>query len=539
MYDKYYGLSEEPFDSKPDLKFVYLTPDNKEHLSNLIAAIEERDGLIAITGEVGVGKSFLVETALQSMPEDTKVARVLGSAASFDETLAVILFNLGLMTPDEALSQPEAIKRLADSATDLFAEEIYVVIFIKEAQDVDLHFLKNLRHLYDLEVRGQKLVRIILCGQPDLEEKLLLPEMMWMRGRKIFSFNLKPLTYEETYEYIDHKLAIADYQGSELFKADALERIWEYTTGIPDKIDRVCHAALRIGHSKGKKTIKADVVETAIDAIDGSLLSDTSEPGAPVEFELPPTPREKTRTPLLRPLLAVLLVLACVSLGLFVYNELPHKTEKKAFIRSAIIRPLVQTTTKGAVGSGGPIASKEARPAEDENESSQSKETVQKDLPATGPPSKAVTQEKEKAPKARVTPAPKPKDLAVGSGAQKEVVPEKKKEVTVAAAVPEKKPAAPAPPPPSKQTAKSKPSGTVVIQVASFKDKTQAQDLLAKLQKAGFKDVFVEMAEIKGKGNFYRVRIGGFSNLSETQKEIAKLNKLGYANLYIQDLSKK
>jgi general secretion pathway protein A len=538
MYDKHYGLSEAPFDSEPDLKYVYLNPDNKEHLSALLAGIQEREGFIVLTGEPGVGKSFLVETALVSMPEDTKVARLLGSAASFEETLAVVLFNLGLMKPDEALSQPEALRRLADAATDLFAEGICIVIFVKEAQDLDLHFLKNLRHLYDLEVRGQKLVRIILCGQPDLEDKLLLPEMVWTRGRKILKFNLKPLTYEETDEYIKHRLSVADYQGADIFKADAVERIWEYTAGIPKKIDGVCHNALLIGHSRGKKTIKADIVEKAIDVVDGSLISETIETEAPAVFDLPAPPREEKRSPLLRPLLAVLLVLVCISLALFFYSELPQRSENKAFIRSAIIRPLVQTATKGAVGSGGSIAPKETTPRGDEKEPSLSNEIEQKASPGSAPPPpKALPQQREKP--AETAPAPKPKEMATDSGGQKEGVPEKEKEVTLAAAVPEKKSAAPAPPPPSTQIAKKKPSGTVVIQVAAFQDRTQAQALMAKLRNAGFKNPYVEKTDIKGKGSFYRVRLGGFNKLSETQSVIAKLNKLGYGNLYIEDMTKK
>ena len=129
--------------------------------------------------------------------------------------------------------------------------------------------------------------------------------------------------------------------------------------------------------------------------------------------------------------------------------------------------------------------------------------------------------------------------MATDSGGQKEGVPEKEKEVTLAAAVPEKKPAAPAPPPLSTQIAKKKPSGTVVIQVAAFRDRTQAQALMAKLRSAGFKTPYVEKTDIKGKGSFYRVRLGGFNKLSETQSEIAKLNKLGYGNLYIEDMTKR
>ena len=151
MYNKHYGLSEAPFDSEPDLKFVYLNPDNKEHLSALLAGIQEREGFIVLTGEPGVGKSFLVEAALVSMPEDTKVARLLGSAASFEETLAVVLFNLGLMKPDEALSQPEALRRLADAATDLFAEGIYIVIFMLKSKVASVIFAKIFESQLDLK----------------------------------------------------------------------------------------------------------------------------------------------------------------------------------------------------------------------------------------------------------------------------------------------------------------------------------------------------------------------------------------------------
>jgi type II secretory pathway predicted ATPase ExeA len=537
MYKKHYGLSEGPFDSEPDLKFVYLNPDNKEHLSSLVAGIQERKGFVVVTGEPGVGKSVLVETALSSMPEDTKVARVLGSVASFDETLAVVLFNLGLMKPDEALSQPEALKRLADAATDLFAENVYVVIFIKEAQDLDLHFLKNLRHLFELEVRGQKLVRIILCGQPELEDKLLIPEMLWTRGRKIHTFNLKPLTYEETDEYIKHRLSVADYQGVDLFKPEAVERIWEYAAGVPQKINTLCRHALLIGHTRRKRTIEADIVEEAIEVVDGSLISETLKSETPAVFDLPSPPGEGKKSSLVRPLLAVLLALVCVSLALFFYDLSPKRSEKKAFVRSAIIRPLVQRNLSGFVDSGGRNLQGGAARSDDNQEPPLSIERKQKDLSGSVS-SDDLIREKEKP--AEIPPAPKPKDVGTDLKQEKEEALDGGKKRSIASVAQEEKSVPPAPPPTSTQIAKKKvSSGTVVIQVAAFRDKSQAQDLMARLRDAGFKNPYVEKAEIKGKGSFYRVRLGGFNNLSETQAEIAKLNKLGYGNLYIKDMTQK
>jgi type II secretory pathway predicted ATPase ExeA len=553
MYYPHYGLAEEPFNLKPDLKFVYLTPDNERKRSALVAEIQERDGLIVVIGEPGVGKSMLVETALSSTPQDVHVARVLGSATSFEEMIAVVLFNLGLMKPDEALSQPEAINRLANAATELYADKISIVVFIKEAQGLDLYFLKNLRHLYELEVRGQKLVQIVLCGQPELEEKLSNPEMLWLKGRKIHWFDLEPLTEAETYEYIQHRLAMADYQGSELFKPDALELIWEYSAGVPEKINRICHQALVIGYFRGRKHIKKETVEVAIKKNKEAPTSGAFETSVPVPSEPPPSPpSESKRLHLLRPALTVLLGIACVALAGTIYYSIPHRSEEKNFIRSVIIRPPVQKNLQRFVDSAGKLISDAPPQRNDAKKSLEPDEYEQKDDSQRASIT-ALAKESEKA--AEMPQQPKlaginndnrgePKGKIEGENKQADEKADRAEKPVTAALPPvsrqkgdEKKASETTPPPTSQDPIGL--SGTVVIQVGSYRYRSEALKLIDKLEGVGFQDLYMEEAIIQGKGIFYRVRLRGFASISETQKEIAKLNKLGYTDLFIEDLAKK
>jgi type II secretory pathway predicted ATPase ExeA len=264
MFNKFFGFSEKPFEVTPDPKFLYLTRAYQEILSALIYGIRERRGFIAIVGEVGTGKTMMLNALLDRLEHDTKVAFIFNSDLTFRQMLIMALCDLGLATPEENLSKVEAIQRLNDFTIQQLEKGGNVVIIVDEAQSLSHKTMENLRMLSNLETRKHKLVQIILSGQPELDAKLNRPEWRQLVQRislKRYSTNLGE---EDTYGYIQHRIDVAGYIGESLFNERALQRIWEYSEGIPRKINILCDNALLIGYGLEEKRIDEEIVNEAI-----------------------------------------------------------------------------------------------------------------------------------------------------------------------------------------------------------------------------------------------------------------------------------
>jgi type II secretory pathway predicted ATPase ExeA len=328
MYIKHFGLKEKPFDVTPDPKFLYLSPAHREALAALVYGIQERRGFITIVGEVGTGKTTLLNALLARLDEQTKVAYIFNTDLTFEQLLRVTLVELELADPSEKLYKIEALHRLNQFAIKQLASGGNVVLIVDEAQNLDDRSMENFRLLSNLETPKHKLVQIVLCGQPELDKKLNRPELRQLAQRISLKRYITPLNEKETYEYIKHRLAIVNGKSPTLFGRKAQQLIWEYSGGIPRKINILCDNALLIGYGLKNKKIKAAIVEEAIRDMSWSPFSETSEPGAeiPVEESISET---QSRPYLPFALAASLLLIVCLIAAVwFFYPQSWLKVEK-------------------------------------------------------------------------------------------------------------------------------------------------------------------------------------------------------------------
>jgi len=183
MYCQFFGFAEKPFDVTPDPKFLYLSPGHREILAALIYGIRERRGFITIVGEVGTGKTTLLNTVLGLLDGKTYVASIFNTDVTFDEMLTWILVDLGLAKSEETVTKVQALFRLREFAIRQLSTGGNVVILVDEAQHLDRSVMENLRLLSNLETRKHKLIQIVLAGQPELDVKLSQPELRQLAQR--------------------------------------------------------------------------------------------------------------------------------------------------------------------------------------------------------------------------------------------------------------------------------------------------------------------------------------------------------------------
>ena len=278
MYCNFFQFSEKPFDITPDPKFLYLSQAHREVLSSLIYGIRERRGFIVVLGEAGTGKTTLLRSVFDRLGEEVKVANIFNTDVTFDEMLQMVLVDLRLASEKERLTKPEALHRLNGLAIEQLAAGGNVVIMVDEAQNLDRRCLENLRLLSNLETRKNKLLQIILSGQPELEEKLRRPDLQQLSQRVNLRRYVLPLDEKETNEYIEHRLKVVRYQGPPLFTKNAKKLIWQSSRGIPRIINTLCDNALLIGFALKEREISEGPVREAIDDLTRDRFLNIPEP---------------------------------------------------------------------------------------------------------------------------------------------------------------------------------------------------------------------------------------------------------------------
>lgn len=278
MYCGHFGFSEKPFDMTPDPKYLYLNHNNKEVFAALKYGIRDRRGFISIIGEVGTGKTTLLNAALDQLDENTKAAYIFNTSVTFDKILATTLFELGLKKSDESLSKIHAIERLNNFAIEQLTAGGNVALIIDEAQNLDMKSLENLRLLSNLETRKHKLIQIVIAGQPELDVILQRQELRQLTQRINLNRYLIPLSEKETNDYIQHRLIIADYKGPNLFDRRAQKLIWEFSHGIPRKINILCDNALLTGYGVKKRRITTSLMEEAIKDLTRTPIAPSGPP---------------------------------------------------------------------------------------------------------------------------------------------------------------------------------------------------------------------------------------------------------------------
>ena len=260
MYLEHFGFREKPFNVTPDPRFFYTTPVYQEAYAGLLYGIRERKGFLVLTGEVGTGKTTLLRKLMSSLEETVHFAFFYNTTLSFDELLHSICEDFGLAVDEQGrrLSHIQALntfllERLAEGGTG--------VVFIDEAQNLEERVLENLRLLSNLETASEKLLQIVLVGQPELEQKLSQPKLRQLKQRVAIQCKLDCLKEREVGPFIAHRLQIAGYEGSELFPAETIRRIAAYSHGIPRLINILCDNALLVAYSLSQPQVSPHTIE--------------------------------------------------------------------------------------------------------------------------------------------------------------------------------------------------------------------------------------------------------------------------------------
>ena len=285
MYTNFFGFTEKPFDVTPDPRFLYLSPGHRETLATLIYGIQERRGFIVIVGEVGTGKTTLLNTVMDRLDERTKVAYIFNSNVTAEQLITNILVELRLARTDGTPYKGQAIDRLNHFAIEQLGKGGNVALIVDEAQNLGHRTMENLRLLSNLETHKLKLIQIILSGQPELDAKLNDPELRQLAQRISLKRYITPLSEAETYEYIQHRLAIAGYKGAYLFDRKAEKVIWMYSGGIPRKVNILCDNAFLIAYGLKRRKIKEDVMAEAVKDLTWSPFSGNIEPPRPFSID--------------------------------------------------------------------------------------------------------------------------------------------------------------------------------------------------------------------------------------------------------------
>lgn len=268
MYTSFYGLCEKPFSLTPDPRYLFLSAPHREALAHVLYGIEQGEGFIAITGEVGTGKTTLCRTLLQRLEKDTEIAFLFNPTLSGKALVRSISQEFGLDTRGRTRS--DLTDQLYEFLLETNRKGRRVLLIIDEAQNLKAETLEEIRLFSNLETTTSKLLQILLFGQPELDEKLESHELRQLRQRISVRWKLRPMRTSETLEYVRHRLAVASGSDREVFTERALREVQRRSRGIPRLINLLCDRALLSGFASGLAQIGPEQVSTAAKEILGA-----------------------------------------------------------------------------------------------------------------------------------------------------------------------------------------------------------------------------------------------------------------------------
>jgi general secretion pathway protein A len=269
MYASFFGLNEKPFAITPDPRYLFMSERHGEALAHLVYGVTESGGFIQLTGEVGTGKTTLVRTLLQNrLPDNADVAVVLNPRLSTLEFLETICEELGIMRPEYRGSIKALVDTLNKRLLHAYAEGRRVILVVDEAQNLSRDVLEQVRLLTNLETSKQKLLQIILIGQPELRDLLSREDLRQLAQRITGRYHLEPLSRDETARYIEHRLRVAGALG-EVFDAGAKREVFRLTDGVPRLINVICDRALLGAYSRELRRVNRRLIRRAAAEIKG------------------------------------------------------------------------------------------------------------------------------------------------------------------------------------------------------------------------------------------------------------------------------
>jgi MSHA biogenesis protein MshM len=269
MYLSHFRLKEFPFGITPDTSFYFSSTTAQQALNTLLVAIRAGEGFIKITGEVGTGKTLLCRHLLRSLGDDYQTAYVPNPYLSPQGLLLELAEELGadlstFRDAPESQGQHLLLKALNQRLLDLASQDKRVLVCLDEVQAMPIETLEALRLLTNLETERRKLVQVVVFGQPELDEKLDHPSIRQLKQRITFDYHLGPLTGAELSRYLDHRMAVAGYDGVRLFSWPALLILKWRTHGFPRLVNIVVHKALMSSYGRGKQSVGLREMHEAI-----------------------------------------------------------------------------------------------------------------------------------------------------------------------------------------------------------------------------------------------------------------------------------
>lgn len=263
MYKSHFGLHETPFGITPDTSFFFSFGSHLEALNTLLVAAKSGEGFIKITGEVGTGKTLLCRQFLKLLGDDFVTAYVPNPLLEPRTLLLVLADDLGI--PQEKNSeQHEVLKAINLHLLHLAKSGKRVLLCIDEAQALPIETLEAIRLLSNLETEKRKLLQIVLFGQPELDRRLARNEIRQLAQRISFHYRLRPLTWDETSIYIQHRLRVAGYSEIRLFTRAAIFVLWLASAGVPRVLNILANKAMMLSYGEGQRSVGARQVLVAI-----------------------------------------------------------------------------------------------------------------------------------------------------------------------------------------------------------------------------------------------------------------------------------
>jgi len=268
MYCTFYGFRESPFTITPNPRFLFMSAQHREAFAHLVYAVESRAGFIELTGEVGTGKTTLLRTFLNKLDDEGhRTALIFNPCLSSLELLTSINREFGL--PGGQQSRMELLEALNAFLLEQKAAGRRVVLVMDEAQNLSAEVLEQIRLISNLETETDKLIQIVLSGQPELLALLARDELRQLNQRITVRYHLLPMSFESTRRYIDHRMELAGRFRAAEFSSAALKRIYRYAGGVPRLVNLACDRSLLIGFTEEERVISGRMAAQAISELRG------------------------------------------------------------------------------------------------------------------------------------------------------------------------------------------------------------------------------------------------------------------------------
>jgi putative secretion ATPase (PEP-CTERM system associated) len=266
MYKAFFNLRKKPFELVPDPEFMYLSRSHKKALTYLDYGIRERAGFILLTGDVGSGKTTLIQNLLSKRYERVTLAKVFNTRVTSEQLLAMINDDFGLSVAGK--DKVTLIRDLNDFLLEQYAAGNHPILIIDEAQNLAADLLEEIRMLSNLESSTSKLLQIVLVGQPELRETLAAPELLQLRQRISINCHLKALSRQETAEYVVHRMTIAGDSGALEFPEETLDLVFHYSRGIPRLTNIICDFLMLSAFAEEVRCVSLEMAHDVIGDLD-------------------------------------------------------------------------------------------------------------------------------------------------------------------------------------------------------------------------------------------------------------------------------